>query len=547
MSNLPQNFSIDETMKLLTDRAQDPAAADQFFLKVYRRAQSYGRASQHQATFGGASVLHFSQPEAWLPGLMGGGDYELYAYDPADASKKIGGLMTHSFPGEIKMRPDYRAVESASWKGPRINIFPGVETATPAPIGGMQTPAMSASQAAQTQAQGVSVGANTAVVPDWVIREREERQREKQALEIQLERERTERKAAEEAAKLREERAKDKAEAEQKLRDLEARMAQQASVKPGPNMIETVVAIATAFAPIAKMFMDRSAEEARAAREAATAQAATTQAMLAKLGEPRGMPPEVTMLFEVMKSQAGAGGEMMSRMVEATSAFNGMAVTMIQTMADNLGGEQGNPIIDGVKDVVKALSTMQRGTAVGGARQAQQMMQTPQVLPASQPNYPNNPMQQNGQTPPAPQQPFNAAQPQHTAARATGPQTPAAHVHQFNGIPNMPVTPQDTTVAIEAMIRNHEPAPAVVDFILKRIDSKDAELFAALDQHNGDVEELLANRLGAWAIIPENSAYLNGLADAWREKADAAGIVEEAHEDDGIEDDIEDAVVSPAP
>jgi hypothetical protein len=130
----------------------------------------------------------------------------------------------------------------------------------------------------------------------------------------------------------------------------------------------------------------------------------------------------------------------------------------------------------------------------------------------------------------------------HAAATATGPQVPQQVPVQhfappapapgagFSGLP--PVGPADTVAAIEGMIRNHDEPGSVADFIIDRINKQDKELFAALDQHNGDVEQLLGDRLGGWAILPANMTYLDKLGDAWKSKATAAGIVEPEGEED---------------
>lgn len=515
MSQLPITYTIDETLKLIKDRADtDADAANSFYLKVYRRPTQYGRTSEHQATFSGASVIHFAQPEAWVPSLFGGGDYELHAYDPTDPSKRVGGMLVHSFPGQRKDKPAYGAVmASSAWKGPKGLVFPNPDE----PV--VQAPRFGGMTVVAPQSDG-SVPAAPVDPNHAAWQARDALSREKQALELQLAREQAERRAADEAAKLREERARDKAEADRQMQELKAQMAAAAAAKPGPTLIETLTAVAAVVAPIAKMFFDSSTEsrrlEAERHKEASTAQ----QAILARLAEPKGMSPEMTMLIETMKSQSMAGGEMMSRMVDVMGAMNSMSTSMIETMAANLGGNEGNPIIDGVKDIIKAAASVQRGAETGARRQVQQMVQPPQ-LPQQMP-----PVQ--SQTMP----------PQHGAgATASGPQTPAAQVTHFSGppanggtgaaMPAYPVVPQGTTAAIEGMIRNHEPPGQVIDFLLGKIDTKDPDLLGSLDKHDGDVEALIADRLGAWAIVQENANYLDALAGSWQEKAGARGLLED--------------------
>lgn len=528
MSSLPITYTIDETLKLITDRADGaPDVAALFYLKVYRRPQQFGRASEHAATFGNASVIHFGQIEAWLPSIFGGGDYEVTAFDPADPGKRIGSMIVVSYPGERKAKPDFARLQGADWKGPRSLVYPNVEDLKP-------TNGVTQAGATVVIGGGTSNGAPLpgvptapSAIPDWVLREREEAARRLQTLELQVERERAERKAAEKTAELKQEMERVRAENDRRMHELEAKLSQ----KPGPTTIETVVAVATALTPILTVFMSSQEKarqlEAESRREMQTVQ----QTMLAKLAEPKGMPPEMAMLLEVMKSNAGASGEMMSRMVEAMSAINGMSVSMIETMAANLGGQEGNPVIDGVKDIIKAVATVQRGAEGGARRSAQALIQPPQLqqqqipMPASVPQYPGYPP---GVRPPQPV----AAQPHPqapVAAQATGPQ----------GFAGFPVVPQSTTAAIEGMIRNHEPPDQVVDFLISKIETRDQELGEALTAVDGNVETLLASRLGAWAIVTENSNYLEKLADSWTAKASEKGFLEGAPEgevdDDGVE------------
>lgn len=528
MTPLPITHTIDETHGLIATRATDPAAANDFFLKVYRRRASvqYGRSpSEHFATFNGASPAHFAQPEAWLPALFGGGDYELYAYDPVDASKKIGGLINASYPTDNnppKPKPDFRVMRSAAWSGPRGLVFPPMDDETPKPVQPLHVPAVSQSQAAATQQQ---TGNAAAVVPDWVIREREAASEQRRQLELQVERERAERKAEGEASKLRAEMDRAQAANDKQMAELRAQLGQQAAAKPATDIGQTVTALLAAAAPIIGIIMASMKDSREAEAKRADAQAAQNTLLLTKLSEPKGMPAEVTMLFEVMKSQSVGSGEMMSRMVEATQAFNGMAVTMIQTMAENLGGNEGNPILDGAKDIIKSVISMQKGTEQAGRRQAQAMVQTAQQLPASQPQPPlARPPQGNGATASGPQ----VAVP---AQVVNFPQTPQG----FAGMP--PVGPNDTAAAIEGMIRNHDEPVTVVDYIIERINAQDEVLLTALNAHDGDVEALIGDRLGGWAILPANTAYLNKLGSTWQEKAAAAGLVEDPDEANGATDE----------
>lgn len=525
MSNLPITYTVDETMNMLKTRADsEPGISNSFFLKVYRRPAVYGRASEHTATFGGASLIHFAQPESWVPTLFGGGDYEVYGYDPADPGKKIGGMMVHSYPGERRGKPDFNVMRDTSkWKGPGSLVFPSVEEAPRVVeagpvIGAPPPPGANASDPAGAA---------------WLREQtaRDTLSREKQELQLLLERERAERKAAEQNAVLREERARDKAESERQLRDLEAKFAATAAtqaaaaaMRPQPSTVETVVALAAALAPVAKMFFDANDAtrklESERHREAQMAQ--TT--MLAKMAEPKGLSPEVTMLLEMMKSQSTASGEMMSRMVEVMSAINGMSVSMVETMAANLGGENGNPVLDGVKDLIKAVASVQKGAEGGARRQVQQMVQPPTLPVAAQAMGPQTPMPQT-----------QVQVQQHIPVHQfSGPPAPVATTSAGAQFPYQ-VAPNSTTAAIEGMIRNHEEPARVIDFIIEKVDKKDAELMQAVAHHNGDIEALIAERLGAWALINENSHYLDALQDTWAEKTRGnESVVEDETEDEEV-------------
>lgn len=503
MSSLPITYTVDETMNMLRARAEsDPERAEMFFLKVYRRPSQYGRGSEHIATFSGAGLVHFAQPEAWLPGLFGGGDYEIHGYDPADPSKKIGGMFALAYPGAPK-KSEYVAMKNNGWRGPRGLIFPE----------GADSPQVSAPAVARplmhVMPDGTQVAAPVTPVDPAAAawREREQVARENQALQLKLATMEADQRADKEQAKLREERAHDRAEAARQMQELKAQIATASATKPaGPSTIETIVAVATAMAPIAKMFFDNSEKnrelESARAREASAAQTS----VLAKLAEPKGMSPEVTMLLEMMKSQSSASGEMMGRMVEVMSAINGMSVSMIETMAANLGGDQGNPILEGVKDIVKAVASANKGAETGVRRQVQQMVQPPAL-----------PQQAQYAPPPA-------------SATATGPQSFAGMQDATQAPrgynPTYPVVPNSTTAAIEGMIRNHEDPDKVITFLISKIDAKDADLLGALSKHGGDVEQLIADRLGAWAIVQENNHYLDGLAASWQRKGTERGFFE---------------------
>jgi hypothetical protein len=538
----------EETLALLTEKAK--VAGESFTIKVNRK-QGLGSLYQTVAVLTGANLAHIGQPEMWLGPLCGGGDFQLAIFHTDDPATRIGGfLFTNIKAPATEVRPE--VVGSPGWVGPPEIVFPKPNGANPfasaqsvsAP--GVSGPALTTGNmppqqwagnhlvhSGGTVAQMGSAGPMGPMGPvgpmgpmgfDYYAeqrrREEEQRREEERRREEAHQRRLAELRAQEDELKRKEEVAKLRAEAlerENKLRaeiaEKEAR-AREEALRAVNNTTSTKELI-LGLAPVILQFIQSSREqqnamlnEMRRSQEQANAR---FEALVEKLLQSQVQRPEMTAMLELMKASSASNAEMMGRMVEATSMVAQMSTSMIETIADlNLGGApQGHPVLEAVKEGVRALSALNQGANAGAKKMVQQVAKASQQLPAmTQPAVP-----QQAATQPVVQQ--TAAQPV-VAQPVPKPNMPPA----FDGLPTTPGAngtsgqvqyPANPVDRLEAMIRaHHEPVEEVAKFFFDSLNT--SEMRAALAAVNGDPFQLIGERLGAvWTMDEENTAYLQKL------------------------------------
>lgn len=546
----------DETLRLIQERAK--ASGDRFLVKVGRR-KGYAGLFEHLATLGEATVEHIANPETWLPNFAGGGDYNMRVSHAEDLNTPIGAPLPVKLTGEPLM-PRINALSSSGWQGPARLLYPLAEPATPTPAA--QPPNMQVNP--QLAGAGLPGSPGTFSVPpnpfthpgyypvhdERLAQERERLAEKERALsEMKLKQEREN--AAEKAELARKEsEAKLRAEMDARSRELEAKLA--AAAASGPKTTDLITALSSTLGPILMKMMDNQnamrlemmkveAENRRAAAELAQKSAEQQQQMMLMLTKDKGVDPTVTTLIEVMRSNASGGAEMMSRVIDAMGVVSKTSVGMIESIADlRLGGEPENPVLQAVREGVKAMAALSKGAETGARKQVQ-----------AQKNLPKSPTQQ---LPPGQQAPQNGTQAQQVFERPDAPAAPnmppaseAAPQQQqaFGDASTAPVKGLGQPVeghvlsVLEAAIRDHHDPDEVADFFILALRLPETQ--AALKAANNDPNVLIAEKLGlAWVMVPANREYLEDLGAAVQEAGIEAGVIE-APADEGDEEAEQDA------
>ncbi len=120
-----RNFTTDQTLQLLQDRAKD---SDDFYLKLFRKPHP-AALPQITASFLGAQLIHFTSPELWVPTLCGGGKFLIQAFHATEPSKPIGGMLNFPIEGQAERNVDLDAVTKPGWRGPATLEYPKREDA----------------------------------------------------------------------------------------------------------------------------------------------------------------------------------------------------------------------------------------------------------------------------------------------------------------------------------------------------------------------------------------------------------------------------------
>lgn len=508
----------EETLALLTEKAK--VGGDAFTVKVNRK-QGFGALYQTVAVLSGASIVHLGQPEMWLGPLCGGGDFQLAIFHVDDPATRVGGfLFTNIKAQPTEVRPE--VVSMPGWSGPPEIVFPkpGVANVFAQPpqqqvasgptltTGNMPPPQ-------QVNAWGQPIAMPVQVAGDAYYeqrrREDEQRREDERKREEAHQRRLAELRAQEDEIKRKAEAQAIRAEAlerENKLRaeiaEREARAREEAA-KAANNSASTKDLV-LGLAPLVMQFIQSGREQQNAMlaemRRSQEQSAARFEALVEKLsaGQQGGIRPEMTAMLEIMKASSASNAEMMGRMVEATGMVAQMSTGMIETIADlNLGGQPpGHPMLEAVREGVRALSTLNQGTNAGAKKMVQQAAKLPADTAAT------------AQKPPSP--------PQAPIQTQVTPNMPQA----FDGAP--PTNPVDR---LEAMIRaHHEPVEEVAKFFFDSLNTP--EMKTALNAVGGDPFALIGERLGAvWAMDDANTEYLKKLGAAVDEMGVRLGLFEQ--------------------
>jgi hypothetical protein len=451
----------------------------------------------------------------------------------------MGGVLTFKFQGAPSDTVNTRALSTNAWNGPGSIIFPaandtGLPTGNAGAMvsGSMGGPSVIAGYGmppSQAPSQGVPM---SPFYDERLERERERVSRER--LDLQDRQAKADRALAEREFEVREKEreAKLKEEMGGRQRELEAKFTATQQNQTG---MKDIVA---ALAPLVMGFMQQSSE-ARAAQirsqeessrrfmEMMQAQNQQTQMMMLKMNE-KGIDPSVTMMMEMMRANSTGNGEMMSRIVDAMGAVSKTSVGMIEAIADlQLGGQPESPILAAVREGVKAMASLSQGATTG----ARKVVQSQAQLPARNPQPQPQPRPQQAAPAPAQQakaKPTNgAAGPQvvHEVPGAPAPNLPPATENApqpsaFDGMvpgltPERKFTPVEGHVIeqLKAMIEaRHEPIEEVGQYFIDALTT--TEMREELNQRDGDINTLIGDHLGMWALASEdNRAYLGRLGE----------------------------------
>lgn len=526
------SMTNEETLNALATKAK--ATSDAFVLKVQRK-RAMGGPIESVATFEGANVNHFANPELWLPKLAGGGPtFLLTGYHVDDPTMPIGGSLqvnvpvSDAFPARSSYDIDVGLPKAASWKGPLSMIWP-TEDSKPKQQNIPTIPSLS-SPFVSFAANQVPSGA--AGMGSEAERARYEMERQKlQEAKEQFEAER--RKLELEAIRR---------EHEMRLREIEAKMLQST---PQRSLGDTLAAVMAAAAPFISKVLEGQNEMRMLMFKAQEAQAANQNAMMQfYLNRPAIDPTlEKTIdrlqMFLEKSRENPAGNQMVQQMVDVMSTMTQTTMDMVSQAADlQLGGRQPgeSPMIKAVREAVKAMGSMltgyqvaaQAGGAPGTARPQPQQQQLPfQATPSTAQAYADAARAQ-----PLPQQ---ASGPANGHANQPGSQASFAQAAEPNGQYRGSVL-----TALENAIKARQPVANVAGLFLRSLQTD--EMNQALAECDNQINELIARRLGSWIEAEEaNRNYFGQLMEEVSKQGAKMGIFEDEEDDEGDDYEQEDA------
>lgn len=555
----------DQTLANIQERGR--VSGDRFRVVVFRRGPT-DAVPKKVAGLDGATYAHIAEPSAWLPPLLGGGEYTLNVYHSSvDPGLMIGIPLQESYDakegspaGAPKNTPSLRVMNAQNWPGPPTLFFPNAEMIKADQLGAHPlapngTPRhtltnVTSDPGVPNQSGDQGVLARALQIENEGKRQLEEaarRERELTERMARMEKENTER---QEAIKRQESESKIREEMRQREEGLRAQIAelkQLSQQKPpeaprGPSVTEIITTAATLLTPLVNAWSESAKENARATREAAEKAAAASAAAAEKNhaalmevlktmnSKPTGMSEEMKMLLGVLQedkksSSADAMAAMMTRMVDAVGVVSKMSIGMIETVAQQLGGDPEDPVVVAIREGTKAMQMLSQGAQAGAARSIPAVRQQPQPQ-QRQPQQ--RPPQQRpaGATAAGPQQPIVTPPPQQPVAAPTpiGAGTPPAEVHQFAGAPE-PVT-RSPIELVRAAIMGQQPADKIAGALVQLIKDKEPSFRAALHAAGGDLNGMVVAQLGP-EFVMANSDYLNEIGTAVEEQGEAAGIFED--------------------
>lgn len=542
----------DETLQLIAERAK---TEDRFIIRVFQK--SGFSMAQNFASFIGKAV-HLTTPETWMPRIVGAGEYKIGVFTLSENQlpTRIGEHIDYSQGGPRRAYSEAetrRVMSLPDWQGPsELLTASSIDADRPTPF---TSPSLPPAAPQLPPVTPLTVAPPTASASDaWLLaRERELMDREQKLAKEMAAREEN-LKRIELETKMQHEVARARAESDTRFAKLESLIERLADRKePAKNtMVETL----SALTPLLTVFLQQQHETRLAMMKASQDQHANTQLQFQEMMKARsGLPPEIAVLLDLVKSQGSASTEMMSKIVEATGTVSKTSIGMIEAIADlQLGSQpEQHPMMMAVKEGIKALGALTQGTQRGAQKIVQQQQrQIPENLVR-----PQQPVQQ-------PQQ--QAAQPQQQAQRPT--QAQPVPVHQFppNGAAPMP-TPvpnhppafdgppgtqapaaatafneayggQNPVDLLERMIRSHADHDAVATLFFDALNQQHPDLMRELQAVEGDIERLIGERLGDWTSDAGNLIYLQGLERAFTEAAKRSNV-SLAPETDGTDETAE--------
>lgn len=576
-------FSHEETMKLINDRARE--GGDSFTLRVTQKRPG-AMISTVILAFRGAGSSHFMTPEAWLPQIVGGGEYQISASHNSEANERIGSPILLKFDGTPSPRLLIEATRHPAWQGPSDLIYPNVEAQAaagqaPAPVqqaqqggqpgtGGPAQPqtqqfggvTFTSGWGAPGQAQQAPGGAPAPMQMHGMsadaasLLQLEARARE----EVNRQREHLEKERLEAAFEMKLERAK-----LDMQRELSQREAARPAEKPAPALTEVIPAILSAIGPFWLQIQNanREAAERQAIRDRESQarfdqMAAESRTMMMtfvdKLSTRNDPSKEVMQIIEITKMQSAGHAELMSKTVEAMGTMSKISIGMIETMADQLQGPEANPMLEGIREITKAFGVLSAGTKNGAQKMvtaqqrvmeanARQNQQDQQQMAASQAGVQAQQAQQyraqqaqqaaqagaagasqNGSHAQAVQQPAPVVEFQKPGPSPVPNVPPASEVVTELGEPSAFGYVPDAVEQLEQMIREHADVNVVAQFFFKALATE--EMQAALEEH-GDIPNLLGAKLGTWMQDLGNMAYMTQLGQTLDKVGHELGAFEE--------------------
>lgn len=558
----PQQYQPEDTMNLIQERAK--VSGDRFRIHVFRRNPQTGVSAQ-VAGLDAATIDHIADHSRWLPMLLGGGEYTMQVFHSSDqSSQRIGGALPavyDSKPGSSygppKAGADINAMRSDSWTGPAILTTPPPATPEPTPILGATPKGVVFVAGNGLPPAGATAQAQNPPQPyvDWFAQQQADITKREREVNEALARQQKEMATKEAELRRIESETRLRSEMAQQTNDLKNTLAAMASRLDTPRAPDTGMKdVLGALAPLAAQFIQSNndfrlqmlkmeQENARMAREAESRRAETDakrheeslrvqlEMIKAQAVKP-GMSDEMKLLIETLKaeksnSSVDAMAAMMTRMVDAVGVVSKMSINMIETIAEQMGGDAEDPMVVALREGTKAMMMLTQGGQSAATR----------IVPGANKPKPQAPAQPQPQ-PAQPQRAAPVAQPQRppqsAAPGAQPPPRPPAPVPVVTFAPQVPAPAQPETSVpdvrskmdlLEAAIRGTQPAEDVARVLVTMIAQKEPSLTEELKKNNNVPNEVLWARLGEkW--VAEHLPYLKELGTHVDRIGIQAGIFE---------------------
>jgi len=501
-----------DTLTLLQQIARDKG--DNFWIKVLRR-RSHAALPDPIAIFADAQVMHIQHPETWLPRAVGGGYLVLQTFHADDPSTSLGGFIpihvdTDVFPPK---EVDIGVVKSQSWTGPKRLEWPSAKdkeasTQPTLSIGSTFTPpAPLSGNSAANNVPGRGQPGDSIFAAEFARLEHERELLRATQRELEIERRR------QEIETLRREQMYE-------LKALEAKFT-SAAANPTkqPNVAETIAAVLAAAAPIiTQMFHGQNEMKLQMLRQQEQASLQNQAMVTALMARPSIDPAmekaldRMSNMLEKSRAETVPANQMIHNMAEAMGMMTQTTMDLVHTAAEmNLGGggKEDHPALKAIRQGVRAVTSLVEGYQQALTPKNPQPTLVPQQASMLQ-QVPQPPM-------------VNAVPNQYTAVSKT-PQPLAA-------VPTAsPKQNGDVLTRLEEMIRAKQSPAAVAEQFISSLS--DPVMQTALSAVDGDITELVAQRLGDW-VDNSNAAYLGDVLKEVNARGIKLGIFEENSEEDG--------------